>query len=225
MGMTVSCNGVAPEPLRGSFLVLEGIDGCGKTTQLQAMADWLPQSGLLPPGSELIVTREPGGTPLGLALRELLLHPPGEAAPVCTAELLLYAADRAQHVEQTIRPALLAGHWVLSDRFSGSTAAYQGYGRGLPLPLIDHLEQVATGGLQPDLTLWLDLPLAESERRRGQRRHDRLEAEGTGFLAAVARGFACLAAERGWRRVPAGGPPLAVHAACQEVVRGWHACR
>ena len=149
--------------------MLEGIDGCGKTTQLQALAHWLPASGLLPSGAELVVTREPGGTPLGLALRELLLHPPGAAAPGATAELLLYAADRAQHVQQRIRPALEAGHWVLSDRFSGSTAAYQGYGRGLSLALIQQLEAIATAGLVPDLTLWLDLPLAESRRRRAHR--------------------------------------------------------
>jgi dTMP kinase len=113
---------------RGCFLVLEGIDGCGKTTQLERLRAWLPSSGLMPPGAELVVTREPGGTGLGLALRQLLLHPPGDAAPGSTAELLLYAADRAQHVQQCIAPALAAGHWVLSDRFSGSTAAYQGHG-------------------------------------------------------------------------------------------------
>jgi len=214
-------NGVAPEPQPGCFLVLEGIDGCGKTTQLQALAQWLPGSGLLLPSAELIVTREPGGTALGLALRELLLHPPAEAAPLSTAELLLYAADRAQHVEQIIRPALAAGHWVLSDRFSGSTAAYQGYGRGLSLPLIHQLEQVATAGLQPDLTLWLDLPLAESRRRRSARASDRIESSGTAFLEAVAAGFCQLASERGWQQVAADQPPDAVAAACRERVLGW----
>jgi dTMP kinase len=107
---------------RGRFLVLEGIDGCGKTTQLERLQAWLPESGLMPAGAGLLVTREPGGTALGLALRQLLLHPPGEAAPGTTAELLLYAADRAQHVQQRIEPALASGAWVLSDRFSGSTA-------------------------------------------------------------------------------------------------------
>ena len=221
MGPCRCANGVAPEPQPGRFLVLEGIDGCGKTTQLQALARWLPESGLLPPGAELIVTREPGGTALGLALRELLLHPPLEAAPLSTAELLLYAADRAQHVEQIIRPALAAGHWVLSDRFSGSTAAYQGYGRGLSLPLIHQLEQVATGGLQPDLTLWLDLPLAESRRRRSARMSDRIEASGTAFLEAVASGFCQLAHERGWRQVAADQPPEAVAEACRGAVQRW----
>ena len=209
----------------GCFVVLEGIDGCGKTTQLQALAAWLPSCGLLPPGAELVVTREPGGTPLGRALRELLLHPPGDAAPVSTAELLLYAADRAQHVERVIRPALAAGHWVLSDRFSGSTAAYQGHGRGLSLELIHQLELVATGGLQPELTLWLDLPLAISEQRRGARVPDRIEAGGEAFLAAVSSGFACLAEQRAWVRVPAGGSPAQVTAACQAALRAWQGRR
>ena len=206
-----------PEPERrpGRFLVLEGIDGCGKTTLLERLRRWLPSSGLIPAGCALVVTREPGGTPLGQALRQLLLHPPGEAAPVNRAELLLYAADRAQHVEQVIKPALAAGHWVLSDRFSGSTAAYQGYGRGLSLDLIEQLEQVATGGLRPDLTLWLDVPVAESRRRRDDRLADRIEAGGEAFLEAVARGFAELAQRRGWCRVEAGADPAQVEAACR----------
>ncbi|MEO1003820.1 MAG: dTMP kinase [Cyanobacteria bacterium J06638_7] len=207
-----------PDPQPGRFLVLEGIDGCGKTTQLENLRRWLPGSGLMPAGCPLVVTREPGGTPLGLALRALLLHPPGEAAPVSRAELLLYAADRAQHVEQTIRPALAAGHWVLSDRFTGSTAAYQGYGRGLPLELIEQLELVATSGLRPDLTLWLDLPLAESRRRRGGRPADRIEATGDAFLEAVAGGFAELAARRGWCRVDAAAAPELVSAHCQALI-------
>lgn len=194
----------------GRFVVLEGIDGCGKTTQLQALRQWLPTSGLMAPGSQLLVTREPGGTPLGLALRQLLLHPPGEAAPQPTAELLLYAADRAQHVEHTIRPALERGDWVLSDRFAGSTAAYQGYGRGLSLALIEQLEAIATGGLTADLTLWLDLPLAESLRRRGDRPADRIEASGQAFLQRVADGFAVLAQQRSWQRLDASQSPDAV---------------
>jgi len=194
----------------GRFVVLEGIDGCGKTTQLQALRQWLPTSGLMAPGSQLLVTREPGGTPLGLALRQLLLHPPGEAAPQPTAELLLYAADRAQHVEHTIRPALERGDWVLSDRFAGSTAAYQGYGRGLSLAVIEQLEAIATGGLTADLTLWLDLPLAESLRRRGDRPTDRIEASGQAFLQRVADGFAVLAQQRSWQRLDASQSPDAV---------------
>jgi len=203
----------------GRFLVLEGIDGCGKTSQIEALQQWLPRSGLMPAGAELVVTREPGGTPLGQALRQLLLHPPEAAAPAVTAELLLYAADRAQHVEQCIRPALAAGHWVLSDRYSGSTAAYQGYGRGLSLPLIHQLEAIATGGLQPDLTLWLALPLAEALGRRQHRPADRIEAAGLAFLERVAAGFAALAAERRWLTIDASASLEAVTQACREAVR------
>jgi dTMP kinase len=209
--------------VRGRFVVLEGIDGCGKSTQLDALAAWLPHSGLLGPGCELVVTREPGGTALGRALRQLLLHPPNEAAPETTAELLLYAADRAQHVQQLIAPALAAGHWVLSDRFSGSTAAYQGHGRGLPLALIDQLEQIATAGLVPDLTLWLDLPLAEASRRRrdrhGDHGPDRIEAGGDAFLARVHQGFAVLADQRGWLAIAADQPPEPVSAACRRALQ------
>ena len=204
---------------RGRFVVLEGIDGCGKTSQLEALATWLPASGLLPAGAELITTREPGGTALGQALRQLLLHPPGEAAPGSTAELLLYAADRAQHVQQRIQPALEAGHWVLSDRFTGSTAAYQGHGRGLSLVLIQQLETIATAGLAADLTLWLDLPLAESLLRRGNRPADRIESAGAAFLQRVADGFAAEALQRGWRRIDALQPLEAVSAACQAALR------
>ena len=211
MGRDLSAS-LNPLP-RGRFVVLEGIDGCGKTTQLEQLRAWLPQSGLMPAGAELLVTREPGGTALGQALRQLLLHPPGDTAPGSTAELLLYAADRAQHVQQRIAPALEAGHWVLSDRFAGSTAAYQGYGRGLDLELIDQLAAMATGGLQPDCTLLLELPLAESLRRRGHRPADRIEASGEAFLARVCAGFGALAAQRGWARVDATPAPAAVAAA------------
>jgi dTMP kinase len=204
----------------GRFVVLEGIDGCGKTTQLQRLMAWLPGSGLLAPGGQVVLTREPGGTPLGQALRQLLLHPPQGAAPLSTAELLLYAADRAQHVEQVIRPALAAGHWVLSDRFSGSTAAYQGHGRGLDLALIAQLEAIATAGLQPDLTLWLDLPLVESLRRRGGRAPVRIEAGGRPFLERVVSGFATLARQRGWVAIDAAADPQQVAAACQAALLG-----
>ena len=184
--------------MSGRFLVLEGIDGCGKTTQLRHLANWLPRSGLMPEGARLHLTREPGGTALGIALRKLVLHPPGDASPEPLAELLLYAADRAQHVAQLIRPALDQGHWVLSDRFSGSTLAYQGYGRELDLDLIQQLEQIATAGLVPDLTFWLELPVEESLLRRDARSNDRIEAEGVDFLTRVATGFAVLARERSW---------------------------
>jgi dTMP kinase len=208
-----------PDRPRGRFLVLEGIDGCGKTTQLERLQTWLPSSGLLAPGAELVVCREPGGTPLGQALRQLLLHPPAAASPCPTAELLLYAADRAQHVEARIAPALAAGHWVISDRFAGSTAAYQGYGRGLDLALIAQLEAIATAGLTADLTLWLDLPLPLSLERRGHRPADRIESAGLPFLQRVAGGFAQLAAQRGWARVEAAAAPEQVAEAIAALLR------
>jgi len=203
---------------RGRFLVLEGIDGCGKTTQIEHLRQWLPRSGLMPQGAELLVTREPGGTELGRALRQLLLHPPGEAAPEIRAELLLYAADRAQHVAQKIAPALAEGHWVLSDRFTGSTAAYQGYGRGLSLELIDQLATIATAGVVPDLTVHLELPLAESLRRRGHRPADRIEASGEAFLARVSAGFSALARQQGWASIDASLPPEQVSERLQEAL-------
>ncbi|KEF42463.1 MAG: thymidylate kinase [Cyanobium sp. CACIAM 14] len=204
--------------MRGRLVVLEGIDGCGKTTQIEALGAWLPGSGLMASGARLVVTREPGGTALGQALRALLLSPPEGAAPAGLSELLLYAADRAQHVETCLRPALEAGDWVLCDRFTGSTAAYQGYGRGLPLATIHQLETMATSGLEADLTLWLDLPLTGSLRRRGDRPADRIEAAGEAFLQRVCDGFAALASERGWQRVEAGLPRERVTAHCRELI-------
>jgi len=203
-----------PTPTRGRFIVLEGIDGCGKTTQLEALRQWLPTSGLLPPGARVVASREPGGTALGQALRELLLHPPDGKAPVLCAELLLYAADRAQHVKTVLQPALERGNWVLCDRFTGSTAAYQGYGRGWPVALLDTLETLTTSGLQADLTLCLDVPLTESCRRRGGQMADRIEAVGEAFMSRVADGFATLAGQRGWTRINADLPVDAVTMAC-----------
>lgn len=199
---------------RGRFVVLEGIDGCGKTTQIEALRSWLPRSGLMPRHSQVVVTREPGGTAFGGALRDLLLHPPAHQVPGERAELLLYAADRAQHVAERIAPSLTAGHWVLSDRFSGSTEAYQGYGRGLPLEAIHQLEQFATDGLRPDLTLWLDLPLEQALLRRRHCGQDRIEAEGEAFLQRVHTGFQVLAEGAGWRRVEATGRPTEVSERC-----------
>jgi dTMP kinase len=197
---------------RGRFVVMEGIDGCGKTTQLQALMQWLPGSGLLPPGAAVIQTREPGGTALGQALRQLLLHPPEAAEPCSVAELLMYAADRAQHVERVIRPALERGDWVVSDRFAGSTLAYQGYGRQLDRNLIAQLEHIATGGLNADATLWLQLPLQRSLARRAGQTNDRIEAAGQAFLQRVCDGFAALAAERQWCTIDADQPAPAVTA-------------
>jgi dTMP kinase len=126
----------------------------------------------------------------------------------------LYAADRAQHVKTVLRPALDAGDWVLCDRFTGSTAAYQGYGRGWPVALLDTLETLTTGGLQADLTLWLDVSLIDSCWRRREQLADRLEAEGVAFLARVAHGFERLADQRDWTRIDAGQPVAAVTGDC-----------
>jgi dTMP kinase len=210
-----------PTPPRGRFIVLEGIDGCGKTTQLQALYRWLPHSGLMPPCARLVTTCEPGGTVLGLDLRDLLLHRSTAAQPVPMAELLLYAADRAQHVAKVIRPALDRGDWVLCDRFTGSTAAYQGYGRGLNLGAIHDLEVIATGDLEPDLTLWLDVPLVESCRRRGGQLADRIEGEGAEFLARVEDGFLELTAQRDWVRVDADQPVAKVTTTCRNIIRNF----
>jgi dTMP kinase len=206
---------------RGKFLVLEGIDGCGKSTQLRQLAAWLPSSGLLPPGATLITSREPGGTALGQALRELLLHPPQGLAPQSRAELLLYAADRAQHVQQCIEPNLATGNWLLCDRFSGSTAAYQGFGRGLNLSLIDQLEQLATAGLQPDLCVWLELDPQLAAQRRAGEAEDRIEAEGLAFLERVHNGFASLCQRPNWQRVWAAGTELEVQLRLQTLVQQW----
>ena len=206
---------------KGTFIVLEGIDGCGKTTQLQALCEWLPHSGLMPPGAQLVTTCEPGGTVLGLNLRELLLHRSAADQPVPMAELLLYAADRAQHVAKVIRPALDRRDWVLCDRFTGSTAAYQGYGKGIDFEAIYALESIATGNLEPDLTLWLDVSLAESHRRRGGQLADRIEGEGEEFMARVDDGFLELGVQRDWVRVNADQPVADVTKACRNIITSF----
>ena len=189
--------------MTGRFIVLDGIDGCGKSTQIRHLAQWLPVSGLMPSTAGLICTREPGGTPLGQSIRDLLLHTEADQVPSVTAELLLYAADRAQHVDTVIRPALLRGDWVLSDRFAGSTLAYQGYGRGLDHQLITRLESIAATGLVPDFTACLMVPVEVSLQRRHGEKEDRIEAEGRAFLHRVADGFALLAEQRHWCQLDA----------------------
>ena len=119
--------------MRGKFNVIEGIDGCGKTTQIDELSKWLPKSGLIKKGSRLITTREPGGSQLGKKLRSLILDNNENYKPSSLAELLLYSADRAEHVSKIISPALKKNDWVISDRFSASTLAYQGYGRSINL--------------------------------------------------------------------------------------------
>ncbi|NEP18483.1 MAG: dTMP kinase [Leptolyngbya sp. SIO4C1] len=187
----------------GKLIVFEGVEGCGKTTQLTHLCTWLQESDLLNQlrsrcGIQgVLATREPGGTQLGQALRQLLLLPPGEISLADRAELLLYAADRAQHVEETIRPALAAGYLVICDRYTASTVAYQGYGRQLDLQLIETLNQIATGGLQSDLTLWLRLEAAAGLARLPKRGQiDRIERSGLAFHQRVQQGFEMLAQQQ-----------------------------
>ena len=184
--------------MKGTFIVLEGIDGCGKSTQIQHLSKWLPQSGLIPEGSKLIITREPGGTKLGNSIRELLLSNYKDNSPEPLTELLLYAADRAQHVSQVILPALNNGHWVISDRYSSSTMAYQVFGRELNKRIIENLEDIATKGVTPNLTLLLDISVTESIKRRRNNSKDRIESEGKIFLERVSDGFNSIAKDKKW---------------------------
>lgn len=207
--------------MRGRFIVLEGIDGSGKTTQVERLGQWLPQSGLMPDGSQLVVTREPGGTALGRELRRILLEERGELTPKERAEVLLMMADRAQHVATVIEPALAAGHWVLCDRFSGSTEAYQGYGRGLPLQEIRELQAIATGDLKPDLVVCLMLPVVDAVRRLEKRKQDRIDQENNAFLIRVARGYCILSTRPGWCLVDAKLRVDDVFNACKNAVEIW----
>jgi dTMP kinase len=172
------------------FITFEGIEGCGKTTQLRLL-----QARLEAEGYAVEVTREPGGTPIAEAIRTILLDP-ANTAMHARAELLLYEAARAQHVEERIRPALESGRIVLCDRFLDSTTAYQGAGRSLPPQQVAWLHQFAIRGFMPGLTLLLDLPVETGMQRiadRGAR--DRLEAEDAAFHERVRRAFLALAAE------------------------------
>lgn len=177
------------------FITLEGIEGSGKSTQIQSVVRWLTAAGW-----ECLATREPGGTPIGGRIRSILLHPDNrDLAP--TAELLLYAADRVQHVETVVRPALAAGKAVVCDRYFDATLVYQGYARGLDGKLIRRLHQWVCGGLMPDLTLLLDLPAEEGLARAWRRLHadagltreSRFEKEKLAFHQRVRAGYLELA--------------------------------
>ncbi len=178
------------------FITFEGGDGTGKTTQLRAL-----ESHLCELNRSCVLTREPGGTALGRMLRNVLLEV-GDEEIAESSELFLYLADRAQHVKQIIAPALISGKIVLCDRFSDSTLAYQGYGRGLDLDWLRRLNDTATEGLRPDLSFLLDCPvdvgLARAARRgtqslNGRRREDRFERENLEFHEKVRQGFLALA--------------------------------
>jgi len=172
----------------GLFITLEGGDGSGKTTQAGLLEAWLVES-----GRSVVRTREPGGTDLGLELREIVLHRRGHIAP--RAEALLYAADRAHHVETLVRPALERGDVVLQDRYIDSSVAYQGAGRVLGGDEIRSLSEWAVDGLAPDLTVLLDLDEAEGRRRLDSARteYDRLESEKSDFHARVRAAYLAVA--------------------------------
>ncbi len=175
--------------MTGRFITFEGLDGSGKSTHLQRAVEWLTGKGV-----PCLVTHEPGGTPLGDALRAIFLDPKwGEIDGV--VELLLVFASRRQHLLSVIEPALAAGRHVLCDRFTDSTYAYQGHGRGVPLPLLAEVDALSTGGRAPDHTLLFDLPAeaarqrGHSPRRQGKGGVDRLDAEGLAFYHRVREGF------------------------------------
>lgn len=170
--------------MKGFFISFEGIEGTGKTTQAKLLSEHLSAKGY-----ETVVTEEPGGTSIGLRIREVLLNVQHSEMHSLT-ELLLYNADRCQHIQEVIRPSLKAGKIVITDRFSDSTLAYQGYGRGIDIGLIGTLDRIVTGGVTPDLTLLLDIDVETGLRRnRGANKVDRLELEDIAFHRRVRAGY------------------------------------
>lgn len=185
----------------GVFVTFEGGEGAGKSTQIQLLAEGLQQAGY-----EVLLTRQPGGTGYGKRIRDLILAPAEEEVLSPRAELFLYLADRAHHVDYLVRPALQAGKVVICDRYTDSTLAYQGYGRGLDLEQLQMLNEAATGHLSPQLTFWLDLdPELGRQRIASRGVLDRLESEALHFHQAVQAGYAHLAAQtpQRWFKVDA----------------------
>jgi len=170
---------------KGLFITFEGCDGCGKTTQLELLAEYLRTQ-----SKDVIVTREPGAKGLGVKLREILLNYDGEVSPNC--ENFLFLADRAQHIDTIVKPAIENGKIVLCDRHIDSTVAYQGYGRGLDIDQINYLNDLATSGLKPDLTLLFDVDTETSMMRVGKNK-DRMESAGIEFQEKVRQGYLKLA--------------------------------
>jgi dTMP kinase len=176
--------------MRGVFISLEGIEGTGKSTQTRLLAGYLRAKGFA-----VVETAEPGGTPISLKIRQLLLSVDNKEMDAVT-ELLLYNAARVQHIRQIILPALERGDIVLTDRFSDSTTAYQGYGRGIDLELIDELDRISTGRMRPDITLLLDVDVeAGLKRNRKANKSDRLELEDISFHERVRKGFVAIASK------------------------------
>ena len=189
----------------GRFITFEGGEGVGKSTNIRFVAEWLQQQGV-----DVLVTREPGGTDIAETIRNQLLKAHHQETMSDMTELLLVFAARAQHLEALIKPALAQGQWVLCDRFTDSTIAYQGFGRGLSLELIQQLKALVQQQLEPDCTFWLDAPVSVGmARARGRAATageaiDRFETEQQAFFERVYRGFAQLAAsESRFRRIDA----------------------
>lgn len=179
-----------PSSKRGLFIVFEGPDKSGKSTQARLLAETLAKRGL-----SALHTREPGGTSFAEEVRRILLNPDHRVHPL--AELLLYEASRAQHTNEKILPALSAGKIVVCERYTLSTQVYQGHARGLDMKTVDAANALATGGLEPDLTFVLDIPPADFETRDAHREHDRLELEPASFRARVREGYQKLASKAG----------------------------
>ncbi len=169
------------------FITFEGADGCGKTTQIELLDKYLQEKGF-----KTLVTREPGAKGLGEKLREILLNYDGEVSPNC--ESFLFLADRAQHVDCVIKPALKKGIIVLCDRHTDSTVAYQGYGRQLDIEQIKKLNEIAVNGLKPNLTIVFDIDIETSMQRVGKTK-DRMESAGTEFFNRVRNGYLAIAKE------------------------------
>lgn len=207
--------------MSGQFIVFEGVEGAGKTTQINQTAEWLQHKH--GKDKSIVITREPGGTKLGKQIRQLLLEDPTSWVGNRT-ELLLYGADRAQHVESVIRPQLEQGNIVLCDRFTDSTIAYQGYGRGFDLDEIDRVNQLATGGLQSDLTCWLDLDVEiglQRVLRRGK--PDRMEQATLDFHQRVRQGYQELANSYPNRivRIDANQSEVVIQTEIQAILTRW----
>jgi dTMP kinase len=202
----------------GCFVTVEGGEGAGKTTQLAFMRAYLEQAGY-----RVMLTREPGGTPLGEEIRALLLGHRHDGMALATETLLMFAA-RAEHLERVIRPALATGHWVLCDRFTDATYAYQGGGRGLPAQRIAILEDWAQGTLRPDLTLVFDLPVEMGLERVGRRgAADRFEREEKAFFERIRAVYLDRARRHPdrYRIVNADRPVEAVRAEVETILAGW----
>ncbi len=204
--------------MSGKFITFEGIDGSGKSTQLRLFASELRMRKF-----DLVTTLEPGGTPLGRRLREAFLETEENVSPL--AELLLFAADRSQHVELLIKPSLAENKTVISDRYADSTFVYQGAGRGFDEKLVNQVIELATGGLKPNLTFFFDLPVEESVRRKTSRsnegeRHNRMDKENYDFYVRVREAYLKLA-EREKERFRVIDASRSINEISSEVIKVW----